>query len=217
VNDVRGSGRDVRGPFEKFVDSPYYFESELCGGAVTVSFWSNSLGKRCTSYNAPPTSQKRAADRWLPRNFLPWSSLFMFGKAQKSHGVRSGLYGGCSNGVPPIHFFQAEHRNQFIFRYMRFLSFSNHEKGAPRHEISKWWTVCSTFSRNGWSVVRVHSLTMEVLRKRDRHRTSTKLRLGEGESTNFANGPHIFRHYFIICLEGLLNPKLNLTTADLRT
>jgi hypothetical protein len=26
----------IRGPFEKFVDSPY--ESELCGGAVTVSF-----------------------------------------------------------------------------------------------------------------------------------------------------------------------------------
>jgi hypothetical protein len=23
-------------------------------------------------------------------------------KAQKSHGARSGLYGGCSNGVPPI-------------------------------------------------------------------------------------------------------------------
>jgi hypothetical protein len=30
----------------------------------------------------------------------------MVGKAQKSHGARSGLYGGCSNGVPPIHFFQ---------------------------------------------------------------------------------------------------------------
>jgi hypothetical protein len=28
----------VRGPFAKFVDSPYYSESELCGGAVTVSF-----------------------------------------------------------------------------------------------------------------------------------------------------------------------------------
>jgi hypothetical protein len=28
----------IRGPFEKFVYSPYYAESELCGGAVTVSF-----------------------------------------------------------------------------------------------------------------------------------------------------------------------------------
>jgi hypothetical protein len=30
--------RFLRGPFAKFVDSPYYSESELCGGAVTVSF-----------------------------------------------------------------------------------------------------------------------------------------------------------------------------------
>jgi hypothetical protein len=28
----------VRGLFEKFVDSPYYSESKLCGGAVMVSF-----------------------------------------------------------------------------------------------------------------------------------------------------------------------------------
>jgi hypothetical protein len=28
----------IRGPFAKFVDLPYNFESELCGGAVTVSF-----------------------------------------------------------------------------------------------------------------------------------------------------------------------------------
>jgi hypothetical protein len=34
------------------------------------------------------------------------------------------------------------------------LGFSYHEKGAPRQEISKWSTVCSTFSRSGWSVVR---------------------------------------------------------------
>jgi hypothetical protein len=27
-----------RAPFAKFVDSPYYYESELCGGAVTVCF-----------------------------------------------------------------------------------------------------------------------------------------------------------------------------------
>jgi hypothetical protein len=28
----------ILGPFEKFVDSPYYSESELCGGAITVYF-----------------------------------------------------------------------------------------------------------------------------------------------------------------------------------
>jgi hypothetical protein len=34
-------------------------------------------------------SRKRAADRWSLRNFLPRSSLFTVGKAQKSHGARS--------------------------------------------------------------------------------------------------------------------------------
>jgi hypothetical protein len=29
---------EQRGPFERFVDSPYYSGSELCGGAVTVFF-----------------------------------------------------------------------------------------------------------------------------------------------------------------------------------
>jgi hypothetical protein len=50
---------EQRGAFEKFVNSPYYSESKLCGGAVTVSFFQVRLGKRCTSYNAPPNSRKR--------------------------------------------------------------------------------------------------------------------------------------------------------------
>jgi hypothetical protein len=28
----------LQGPYAKFMDSPYYCEWELCGGAVTVSF-----------------------------------------------------------------------------------------------------------------------------------------------------------------------------------
>jgi hypothetical protein len=97
-------------PSEKFVDSPYYFESELCGGAMTVSF-SKYLPWQAMHFLQRSTHfSKRAADRWSLRNVLPWSFLFMVGKAQKSHGVRSGLYGGCSKEVPLIHFFQAEHR-----------------------------------------------------------------------------------------------------------
>jgi hypothetical protein len=129
-------------------------------------FRSTSLGKRCTSYNAPPTFRKRAAGRWSLRNFLPRSSLFMVGKAQKSHGARSGLCGRCSNGVPPINFFQAEHRSQFKSRSMRLLGFSNHENGAPRQEISRWSTVCSTFSRSGWSILRSASLAKRSTSKK---------------------------------------------------
>jgi hypothetical protein len=44
----------------------------------------------------------------------------MVGKAQKSHGARSGLYGGYSNGVPPSYFFQTEHRIQFRSRPIRY-------------------------------------------------------------------------------------------------
>jgi hypothetical protein len=141
-------------------------------------FRSTYVGKRCTSYNILPTSRKRAADRWSLRNFLPRSSLFIVAKTQKSHKARSGLYGGCSNGVPPIHFFQAEHRIRFRSSPMRFLGFSNHEKGAPRQKISKWSTVWSTFSRSGWSVVRSASLAKGGTLKTGRRRTSTTFRLG---------------------------------------
>jgi hypothetical protein len=78
----------------------------------------------------------------------------MVGKSQKSHGTRYGLYGGCSNGVPPINCFQAKHGIQFRFRPMRFLDLFNHEKGTLRQEISKWLTVCRTFSRSGCSIIR---------------------------------------------------------------
>jgi hypothetical protein len=40
-------------------------------------FRNTSTSKRCTSYNAPLTSRKRAADRWSLRNFLSRSSLFV--------------------------------------------------------------------------------------------------------------------------------------------
>jgi hypothetical protein len=78
----------------------------------------------------------------------------MVGKAQKSHGTRFELnsvfgletwIGGTPLEHPP-------------YSSVRFLGFSNHEKGAPKQEISKWSTVCSTLPRSGWSVVRSTSL-----------------------------------------------------------
>jgi hypothetical protein len=121
-------------------------------------FRSSSFGKRCTSYNAPPTSRKRAAVHWLLRNFLPWSSLFMVRKAQKSQGAISELNSGFvlekADRWNPTRTSAIQSRS----RPMRFLGFSNHEKGARKQEISKWSTVCSTFSRSGWSVVRNTSL-----------------------------------------------------------
>jgi hypothetical protein len=79
-------------------------------------------------------------------------------KPRNRMGARSGLYSGCSFGVPPIHFFQPEHRIRFRYRPMRFLGSSSHGNRAPKQEISKWSKVCSTFARSGWSVVRSASL-----------------------------------------------------------
>jgi hypothetical protein len=61
----------------------------------------------------------------------------MVGKAQESHGARTVLYGGCSDGISLIHFSQGEFRIQFRSRPMRFLDFSKHEKGDRTQEISK--------------------------------------------------------------------------------
>jgi hypothetical protein len=115
-------------------------------------FRNTSLGKRCTSYNATPTSRKRAADRWSHPNFFPRCSYFIVGKAQKSHGTRYGLYNVCSNGVTQIHFWQAKHRIQFTSHPMTFLGIYNHEKGGPRREIPRWSTIFRKFTRSGWSV-----------------------------------------------------------------
>jgi hypothetical protein len=56
-------------------------------------------------------------------------------KPRNHMGARSGPYGRCSNGVPLIHFFEAEPRIQFRSHLMQFLGFFNHEKGALRQEI----------------------------------------------------------------------------------
>jgi hypothetical protein len=95
----------------------------------------------------------------------------MVGKAQKSHGARSGLYGGCSDGVPPISVSASiatlQSRNADIP-----LRLPRHPKKGP------FKTTVTPFSRSGWSGVRSASLAEGGTSKRDRHRTSTKLRLG---------------------------------------
>jgi hypothetical protein len=48
----------LRGQFEKFEDSPYYSESEVCGGAMTVSFSKCLPWQAMHFLNAPPTSQE---------------------------------------------------------------------------------------------------------------------------------------------------------------
>jgi hypothetical protein len=75
---------------------------------------------------------------------------------------------GKSESVEP-------HQN---IRHIVQISSHNHGKGAPKQDISKLPTVCSTFSRSGWSVVRSASLAKGGTSKKILSRTSTKFQLG---------------------------------------
>jgi hypothetical protein len=61
----------------------------------------------------------------------------MVAKAQKSHGVRSEL--NSVFGLEKLHWWNSIRTSaiQSRSRPMLFLGFYNHEKGAPRQEISK--------------------------------------------------------------------------------
>jgi hypothetical protein len=167
-------------------------------------FRSTSLGKQCTFYNAPPTSRKHSSYRSNFKISCFWAPCSWLEKPRNRMGARSGLYGRCSNGVPPIHFFQAEHRIHFRSRPMRFLGFSNHGKGAPRQEISKWPTVCITFSRSGWSVVRSASLAKGGTSKKRQSPHLYKVLTRRCESTNFANGP-----LYTVCIPSHTKNSIN--------
>jgi hypothetical protein len=61
----------------------------------------------------------------------------VIGKVQKSHGARSEL--NSMFGLEKVDLWNPIRTStiQFRSRTMPFLGFSNHEKGAPRQEISK--------------------------------------------------------------------------------
>jgi hypothetical protein len=54
-------------------------------------FRSTSHGKRCTSYNAPPTSRNRVADHRSLRNFLPYQFSITFKIIFQTLGINNWL------------------------------------------------------------------------------------------------------------------------------
>jgi hypothetical protein len=73
-------------------------------------------------------------------------------RAQKSHGARSGFYGGCPNGVSPISViaFLATFQSRNADAPLRLLR-------HPKNGSLK--TTITSFSRSGWSVLRNASIS----------------------------------------------------------
>jgi hypothetical protein len=147
----------VRGPFAQFVDSPYYFESELCGGAVTVTF-SKYLSWQAMHFLQRSTNFSKTHCRPLFEISCLGAPFSLLEKPRNRMGrdlnwILCSLWKKWIGGTPLEH---PPYSSDLA--PMQFLNFSNHKKGALRQEISKWSTVCSAFSRSGRSVVRSASL-----------------------------------------------------------
>jgi hypothetical protein len=108
----------------------------------------------------------------------------MVGKAQKSHGVRFELHGGCSNGVLQISVSAS------------IANFQSRNAEAPlillRHpKKGSFKTTVTSFSKSGWSVVRSASLAKGGTSKK---RPSPHLR----KFPNFANGPRTWSYNYTL-------------------
>jgi hypothetical protein len=145
----------LRGPFAKFVDSPYYSESELCGGSVTVYFLKYLPWQAMNFLQRSIHFSKTCCRPLITSKFLSSELLFMVVKAQKSNGTISGLYGGCSSGLPLIHLFQAKNRIQFRSRPMRSELFQPRKWSSEarnfevinglQHVFKKWVERCKKY------------------------------------------------------------------------
>jgi hypothetical protein len=115
----------VRGLFAKFVDSPYYSDSELCGGAVTVSFfffprylpWQALHILQCSTHFSKTCYRPLITSKYLASE-LPFSWLEM---PRNRMGRDLDCKADVLMGAAPIYISQAEHRIQFSSRPMRFL------------------------------------------------------------------------------------------------
>jgi hypothetical protein len=128
-------------------------------------FRSTSLGKRCTFYNAPPTSGKVLQTADYFEIFCLEDPFSWLEEPRNSMGRDLNCMADVLMGIHRSTFSKPNTESNFDIP-TQFLGFSNHEKGAPRQEISKWLTVCSTYSRSGWNVVRSVSLTKRSTAKK---------------------------------------------------
>jgi hypothetical protein len=186
-------------PFAKFMDSLYYSESELRGGAVTVSFpkyipWqamnflqrSTHLSKTCCRLLI--TSKFLASE--LP--FHGWKSPeIAWGEIWIGFCVRLGekWIGGTPLEHPPYS------PDLVSYDFWAFPTMKRELRGKKFRYDQRF---AARFREVGGASYEVHRLLREVLRREgDRHRTSTKFRLGviRGVHELFKRPSYICTHF----------------------
>jgi hypothetical protein len=135
-------------PFAKFVDSPYYSESELCGGAVTVSV-SKYLPWQAMHFLQHSTHFSKTCCRPLiTSKFLASELLFMVRKAINRMGRDLDCMADVLMGLYRSTFSKPNREFNSDLAPCDFWSFP-----TMKTELR------GTFSRSGWSVVRSASFT----------------------------------------------------------
>jgi hypothetical protein len=108
-----------------------------CGDGLFFEVPPPPHGRRCTSYNAPPTSREKGCRPLITSKFLASELSFHGLKRLEIACGRSEL--NSVFGLEKVDLWNPIRTSaiQSKSRPMRFLGLSNHEKGAPRQEISK--------------------------------------------------------------------------------
>jgi hypothetical protein len=161
----------LRGPFAKFVDPPYYSELELCGDAVTVSF-----------FEVPPLASDALLTtlHLIPKNLLQTVDHFEisclgapFSWSKKPRNITWSAWKKWIRGTPLEHPPYSPDLAPCDFwafptmkRELRGKKFRSDQRSAAR------------FREVGGALYEVHRLPREVLRRTNCHRTSTNFLLG---------------------------------------
>jgi hypothetical protein len=151
----------LRGPFAKFTDSPYLLRVETlwrCGDGLLFEVPSLASDALLTTLCPLLENVLQTVDHFVISCLgapFPWLEKPRNRNRQDLNWIL--WSGGTPSEHPPYSPDLAP---------MLFLGISNHEMGAPRQEISKWSTICSMFSRSGWSVVRSAQLAKAGISKK---------------------------------------------------
>jgi hypothetical protein len=169
----------MRWPFEKFVDSPYYSESELSGGAVTISFSKYLLWQAMHVLQRSTHFSKMCCTPLITSKFLALELPF--------YGWKSPEIAWCRDLDCMADVLMGFHRSTFSNPNTEFNSdlgpcdfwaFPTMKRELRGKKFRSEQRSAARFREVGGALKEVYRLPREVLRKGDRHCTCTKFRFG---------------------------------------